>query len=218
MSEALIASLNQRINELTGQNSNLKAALKEERSARKSAAEKLAEAEKAVGTLTTERDTALSAAKAAPDDLRKQITDLQGQLAQRDHRDAFRAAARDAGVSGKAIDDLYSLSGLKPGETPADPAGFAEFLAAQKEVRPWAFDGESPSPQGNGATTGQPAGGSQGIKLAPAPAPAGAGRGVPDHSSSKFRVTRDQLADGLWMQANQDAMDKAAVEGRLEIV
>lgn len=218
MSEALIASLNGRITELTNQLTNIKAALKEERSARKSAAEERDTLKAQVGTLTTERDTALQAAKAAPDDLRKQIADLQGQLAQRDHRDAFRKAAESAGVSKQAVDDLYSLSGLKPGETPADPAGFAEFLAAQKEARPWAFDGESPSPQGNGASSGQPAGGSQGIKLAPAPAPAGAGRGVPDHSSSKFRVTRDQLADGLWMQANQDAMDRAAVEGRLEIV
>lgn len=218
MSDALIASLNQRINELTGQLTNLKAALKQERGDRRAAAEERDTLRAQVATLTTERDTALSAAKAAPDDLRKQIADLQGQIAQRDHRDAFRAAARAAKVKDAALDDLYNLSGLKPGEAPPKAEDFAEFLAAQKEARSWAFDTEDSPGQGNGPTLGQPAGGPPPIRLAPAAPPPGAGRGVPDHSSSKLRVTADQLGDGAWMQANQDAVTRASAEGRLEIV
>lgn len=216
MSDALISSQNQRINDLQGENSNLKAALKEARKEKGRVAEERDALRKQAETLTTERDTAMAAAKAAPDDLRRQIAGLQGQLASRDHKDVFRAAAREAGVSEKNVADLYNLSGLKPGDGAADPQVIADFLAAQKEARPWAFDNEGPPPLGQGAPGGDA--GSQSIRLAPATAPVGGGRGAPDHSSAKFRVTADQLGDGTWMHTNHEAVARASADGRLEIV
>ena len=215
MSEALIASLNQRISALEAEKANLQTALKQARGERKTAIERANGLDAQVATLTTERDTALKAASAAPDDLKKQVSNLQGQLSQRDHRDAFRSAARKAGVKESSVDDLYNLSGLKPGESPADPEHFADFLTAQKEARSWAFDGDSQS-QGNG----QPAGNGQSaakIQLQPTTAPAGSGRGVPDRSSSMLKVSAANLADGLWMQANQTAVATASREGRLVV-
>lgn len=216
MSEALIASLNQRITALEGEKANLKAALKEARNETKTIKAEFEKLNAEANELLGEYEQLEQQANAAPDELQSRIAELQGQLATRDHRDAFRAKAKELGVKDKAVDDLYNLSGLKPGDGPVEPESFAEFLTAQKEVRGWAF--EESQPQGNGASAGQGAGGSQGVRLTAVSPPPGAGRGVSDASSSKIRVSADQLADGLWMQANQEVVAKASAEGRLEIV
>lgn len=216
MSEALIASLNARVTELTSQNANLNAALKEARRERKAADDGKAELKAQADKLAAERDELKTKLESAPNELRGKIVELESAIKARDHKDAFKAAAIEAGVSAKAVDDLYALSGLKPGDGPVDPAEFAEALATAKEARPWAFDGEQQSPsQGQGAP---PQGGSQSIRLAAVPPPSGGGRGASDLPSTKFRVTSADLADGAWMQANQESVAKASAEGRLEVV
>lgn len=84
-------------------------------------------------------------ASTTPDEKDATIADLRGQIASRDHKDAFRKAAGEAGVKPGSVDDLYSLSGLKPGEGEAKAEDFAGFLASAKEGRSWAFGEAAPA-------------------------------------------------------------------------
>lgn len=215
MSDALIASLNQRIAELANSKAKLNSALKEARAEAKAAKESAEAASKQLATLTSERDTLAAQAATGPEDLTRQITDLKAQIASRDHKDGFKAAAVAAGVAPTALDDLYALSGLKPGDDPVQPETFAAYLTEARTARPWAFTGETPSASGQ-----TPAGtaGTQGtLALAATPPPPGAGRGAPDHSSTSYRVRKADLANGSWMSQHQADVAKASAEGRLVI-
>lgn len=214
MSDALISSLNARISELDQKNANLNSALKAERKGVAAIKGELDTLKAQVGTLTTERDQWQAKATAAPDDLTKEIGDLRGQLSQRDHRDAFKQAAAKAGVAPDRVDDLYGLSGLKPGDQPATPEDFADYLATAKESRPWAFGGASPSGGSTGDEGGNPFA-AQAIKLGAQPPVPGGGRGASDHSSGLFTVRRADAKDVGWMRDNGAKLGEAAAKGTL---
>ncbi len=195
----------------------LNIALREARGEAKAAKAEVETMASQVKTLAAERDTLATTAKAGPEDLLKQVAELKGQLSTRDHRDAFRQAASAAGVAPAAMDDLYSLSGLKPGDAPAKPEDFSAYFTEAKNARPWAFTGESASAGSQTATPNQGAA-SQGLGLVPTVPPPGSGRGASDRSSVAYQVRRSDLGNGLWMQANQSEVSKASAEGRLVVV
>jgi hypothetical protein len=215
VSDALITSLQANIADLTTSKAKLHAALKQARAEAKEAKDSAAAAAAQLAAMSSERDTLAARAASGPEDLLKQVAELKGQIAARDHRDGFKAAAMAAGVSPTAMDDLYALSGLKPGDDPAKPEDFVAYLTEAKTARPWAFTGESPSASGQ---TQAGTAGSQGtLALAATQPPPGAGRGAPDHSSTAFKVRKSDLSNGAWMSQHQADVARASAEGRLVI-
>jgi hypothetical protein len=201
MSDAVLASLNARNNELLNEKSSLKTALREARGKLKEALDRAEKAEAQVGTLAADRDGWKQKAEAGPDDLRKQIADLQGQLAGRDHKDAFRAAALAQGAKPEKVDKLYKLLELKPGDAPAKPEDFAEALAAAKEADDWAFDGGT-------RETG---------KTPPTAPPPGSGRSASLPPANRVEYTSDEVARPGWQQARPELL-KAFKEGTAVLV
>lgn len=221
MSDQLIASLNQRVSELTSQNAQLNAALKQERGQRKALRTDLEQLQGQVTTLTTERDGWKQKAEAAPGEQSQRVADLEGQLRQRDHRDGFREAALAAGVKPEAVGDLYQLLELKPGDAPPKPEDFAEPLKTARAARGWAF-GDTPAADGshsataaNGTANGN---GTQGaVKVAATDPPPGAGRSASDTSSARVQYRLGDVAKPGWMQANP-TLAKAIAEGNAQCV
>lgn len=215
-SDTLIHSQNARISQLEADKANLQAALNGERKARKADRTALAELQGKLTTAEAERDTARAAVTAAPDEKDKEIGWLKGELAGRDHRAAFDEAARGAGVKPENLDDLYELSGLKPGDAEPKAEDFAEFLAGAKAARGWAFGDVATDAGGtSGAKGGTAALGTQGIRLGATAPPPGAGRGASDHTSGLFTVRRGDARNPLWMRDNGAALARAQSEGRL---
>jgi outer membrane murein-binding lipoprotein Lpp len=220
MSETLINSLNSRVSELTTQVAQLNAALKQERGEKKTLRTDLEKAQGQVTSLTTERDTWKQKAESAPGEQSQRITDLEGQLRQRDHRDGFREAALAAGVKPEAVGDLYQLLGVKPGDTAPKPEDFAEPLKAARTARAWAF-GEAPAADGSTSATNANGNGNanangngtQGSVEVPAtPPPPGAGRSASDTTSTRVQYRMSDVAKPGWAQANP-ALQKALAEG-----
>jgi TolA-binding protein len=166
MSDALIHSLQKRIDDLTGENASLKSenisrrkALKET----KSAFEKL-QAEH--GQATKERDDYKGKAEAGPTELTSKIADLEGKLRSRDHRDAF-SAVKDFEVLGQdgnpskfklregvTIEALMKLTDYKAeGETP-DAKAVTTRLGDAMKANPGLFEaaGETPTHAPGGAS------------------------------------------------------------------
>lgn len=222
MSETLIASLNQRLADSERERANLRAALKEERGKRKAEAAEAEQLRLDLNAALDERDGFKSKAEATPGEHAKEIADLKATIARRDHKDAFKAAAARHGARPEAVDDLYQLLGLQPGEKPAAAEDFAEPLAAAKGARAWAFGEQAQSDSTTASDPSAPASGKGGapqeIVLGATKAPSGGGRGGSDLSSGQLRVRSADLGDGAWMQANQEAVAKASAEGRLVVV
>lgn len=210
MSEALISSLNSRISELMTEKANLNAAIKEARRERKEATEKLDALTKQVETLTTERDGFKAKAEAGPTEQTKRITELESQIRGRDFRDAFRAAARTANVNEAHIDDLFTLSGLKPPESgDIKPEGFTEFLTAAATSKPWAFataDANANPPASGGSTAGTLPG------ATPKAPPPGAGRSASSPPTAQVRYTSAEVATPGW-QARRPELVEALKAG-----
>lgn len=208
MSEALIASLNNRISQLETDKAQLGQALKQSRGEAKAAKAERDQLATSARDLTAERDRLKAAADAGPADLQARIAGLEGEIAGRDHRDSFRDAALASGVKPEAVGDLYSLSGLKPGDAAPKPEDFAGFLSSAKEGRPWAF-GEAPAPAVEGGPPSP-------VTLAKTPAPAGGGRGASDTTSGLFTVRRSDMTPA-WMQTNQSKLAEHAEAGTLRV-
>lgn len=202
MSDQLIASLNQRVSELTSQNASLNAALKQERGKRQAIRTDLEKLQAQVTTLTTERDKWKATAESVPGEQSQRVADLEGQLRQRDHRDGFRAAALAAGVKSEAVDDLYALSGLKPGDAAPKPEDFTEALTTAKAARAWAF-GEPPAADGSTSVADANGTGAQGnLTVNGTPPPPGAGRSASDASPTRVQYRLSDVAKPGWAQTN----------------
>lgn len=214
MSDTLIASLNQRVSELTQQNANLTAAVRETRRELKASKETAETLKGQLKAAATERETWKGKAEAAPTEQARRVAELEGQLRTRDHRDGFRAAALKAGVKPDAVADLYQLSGLKPPEQgDIDPAGFAGFLDGAKAARSWAF-GANEDPDAGGSSGGAPGGTTQADRKPPLQGGQGGGRGALDTSASnRFVVRSADLADADWVQSNWSRYTRALQEG-----
>lgn len=201
MSETLIASLNQRVNELTTEKANLQAALKEARSKGKGTTEELDALRQQVQTLTVERDALKSKADVAPAELAAENAKLKATIRQRDHKDSFKARAIEKGVNPARVDALYKLSDLSPpDEGEITPEAFDQFLGEAQASHDWAFSTPgSKQAASNGASQGT--------------ATAGLGRSASGTSATTVRYSMADVQKPGWQQANP-TLAQALSEGR----
>jgi hypothetical protein len=201
VSESLIASLNQRITELTTEKANLQAALKESRSKGKASVEELETLRQQVQALSAERDTIKAKVDLAPTELAAENAKLKAAIRQRDHKDAFKARALEKGVSPARVEALYKLSDLTPpdeGEITAE--AFDPFLDEAQASHDWAFSTPaSHQAAPNGATQGT--------------ATAGLGRSASGTSATQVRYSMADVQKPGWQQSNP-TLAKALEEGR----
>lgn len=154
MSEVLIASLQKRIDELTSENATIKQEAKSRRLKGKSLQEELDGLKTQVDSLTKERDTLKAAATAQPHELQSTIDTLRSQIRERDHKDAFKRLAKDAGAKTEdnAIADLWNASGYKADSDAIDDAKITAAIASALAGRDWLKAAQAPDgANGNGA-------------------------------------------------------------------
>jgi hypothetical protein len=195
MSEALISSQNQRIVELQGEKGNLQRALKEARHLLKARAEELEKLRKETEGWSKERDQAIEKLKASPSEHAARMAELESENNGLKHQVTFTTAALKAGAKPDSIEDLYKLSGLKPGMEPATVESFAEYLEGAKQARSWAF-GVTPAPAGNQASPKS--------SLGATVPPVGSGRSASDAAASKVYYTRRDVVEPNWQKARPD--------------
>lgn len=151
MSDALIASLQKQVTDLTNENAGLKAEAKDRRIKNAKLNKEIEELRGLNETVTKERDEFKVKAEAAPADLTKQIGDLQGQLRSRDHRDAF-SSVKEFAVKGEdgteakytlndgvSVDDLWTGLGYKPEGDIPDQARITGILSEGRASKPYLF-------------------------------------------------------------------------------
>ena len=140
MSEALIASLQKRIDDLSTENTNLKSEAKDRRIANGKLKKDLETATKSNETLTKERDDLKTAAASGPKDLTDKIASLKGELLSRDHKAAF-AGVKQFNVKGEdgketaytlndgvTVDALWKHLDYKPEGDKPDEAAISGLL------------------------------------------------------------------------------------------
>lgn len=219
MSDALISSLNARVSDLTTENAQMKAALREARGDLKAARAERDEFAQTITDLEKDRDAWKGKAEAAPGEKDARIKELEGQIAGDRHRAAYEKAAKAAGMLDEEIADSYDLAmargTLKLGEGDAKPEDFAAHLSAAREARPRAF-GEAPA--GGGSSTAPPAGKGAGGGGSQAPAgggnaaPIAGGRGASGTSPSRVQYSLSDVRKPGWQQANP-ALAEALAKG-----
>jgi hypothetical protein len=135
-------------------------------------------------------ETKLKEIEARPPDQAAAERDLlRAELRDIKHREVFNRAAEDAGaVTDAQKADLWKLSGYKAETDTPDPKAIGDVIAAQKAERSYLF--------------GQPAGDGTVPPVKPA---AGSGKGSAS-SNGQLQVTRANLNDPYWNQANQAAL------------
>lgn len=207
MSEALIASQSQRIQQLEKEAAELRAESKNHRLKKNKAAEELAAAHKQIEALAAERDQWKAKADASPGELQAKLDAATAQLRDRDHRDAFGGAVKDQLADKATIQDLWAKINYKPGEALPTPEQISELVLQARDAAPYLF---KPAPE-PGAT--DPRGSTQPAK-APLSGAQGGGRGDLD-TASKTRVTytREDIARPDWMTTNP-RLAEALREGR----
>ncbi len=156
MSDTLIASLQKRIDELTAENATLRSEAKDRRLKGKALREENEQYARALEDLAAERDKYKAAIEAKPGELQATVDELRGRLRDRDHRDRFQTLARKAGVAeGKALDDLWQLSGYKPESDDIDESKITAAIGTALEGRDWLK--AAPAPEGTNGKGGQTA-------------------------------------------------------------
>jgi hypothetical protein len=214
MSEELIKSLNSRISELEKQKDDLHkrwtAARHENKSLKATLDEAVAERDEfaqAVTEMSDEHEALAAQANAGPEELTARIKELEGSIAARDYKDTFKTAALKSGVHPDKVDDLLSLSGLKPGDEPAKPEDFADFLSTAKEARSWAFaEASQTGGQASPVAATPVANGSQAasVALANASQAIGSGRSVSDTSAAKVTYSLSEVARSGWQKSRPE--------------
>ena len=138
MSEALISSLQKRVDQLTDENASLKSEAKDRRLKAKALQTQLDEVKGQITTLTTDRDGLKAKADAKPGELQAELDRLKGEIRTRDHRDVFTRLAKDSGVTQpKALEDLWSLSGYKAESDTADEKQITAVITSALQGRDW---------------------------------------------------------------------------------
>jgi hypothetical protein len=206
-SDALIQSMNARINQLTHQ-----VATRNERAKRHEREKKeLTDLRAAHEALAKERDTWKEKAEAAPSALQAKLDETLGQLRARDHRDAWRDTLSGTLNDKVAIEDVWAKLGYSPGDKVPTADEIREQAKSAREAAPYLFKpGETPTngSQGPKASTPPP----------PLTAPIVPSRGAPDNSARRFEVRKSQSRDPAWMRQNQDNIDEARRAGTLTFV
>lgn len=98
----------------------------------------------------------------------KRVAELETQIRQRDYRDAFASAAREAGVKGSHLERIYKLADLDTSKPEIDPAAIAAVVARVK--------GEVPELFGEATTSTAAPAPTETTLTKPAP---GSGKGAP---------------------------------------
>ncbi len=175
----------------------------------------------AVAEVTGERDRYKEMAESSPDQWKAKYEELLETNRVSKHQDAFKQAAKAAGVLEDALDDAWSLSGYKPGEGDPDDAVIQTTVKGLIETRPWlkagiAADAAQANPDGSKAA---PDGATPASSLAAKGKGPGMGRGASPAGSQAnvLRATRAQLNDPAWKAANRDAIVEAYKAGTFEI-
>jgi hypothetical protein len=156
MSEVLIASLQKRIEELTGEVASLKGESKDRRIKGKVLATELEQARAEAARLATERDGYKVKAESGPAEFLGKIAELEGKLTARDHRDAFARVREFAGPDGKKyqlregvdVDALWQLTGYKAEGQAPDAQAISARLGEAAKAHPYLFEVAAPAPGG----------------------------------------------------------------------
>lgn len=157
------------------------------------------------------RDEAMAAVQAAREEagapFKAELERLRAERREQAHRAAFERLAEEKGAPKESWGPLYQLSGYKAAGDEPDEAELGAVLDGLKEK------------PGTSRLFGEPAG----ITPSPPPPPPGgpapgSGQGRRDVAPGKFRVTREQLADGAWCMANAARIEQAERDGTIEYV
>jgi len=189
MSDALIASLQRRVDDLTAQNATLSAEAKDRRIAGKKLKAELEALKATHGQLAKDFDELKGKATAAPSEKDAKIAELEGKLLARDHKDAFAGVAefkvkgqdgQEADYTlrkGVSVEALWTnLQYKAEGETP-DAAKISGLLAGAVATHPYLFE-----PKPAQAAEGAPGGANGPIVTGRREAGPGAGKGVSNNS------------------------------------
>ena len=194
MSESLIASLNQRVTELTNEVANLRAESKDRRLARKAALAEAADLRAKLAKVEAERDKL--AASTGSGDTAKRIAELEGEIRRRDHRDVW-AKALDGKLHEKAsIEDVWAKTGYTPGEAVPSPDVIGELVNKAADAAPYLFADHS-----------SPEKGTNGSAVKATPPPAGSGRAAPGTSAGRVTYTRADITEPGWQQSRPELVE-----------
>jgi hypothetical protein len=210
MSEELIKSLNQRISELEKSKADLHAALKIERKEHKSLKEQhddllskvdaefeAVDAEKA--ELTSKLQEYESKFKAAPDEKDATITELQGKILERDHRDAWNKVIGSELHDKASVEKLWREVEYKPEGEP-DPAKITEWVGKAKEAAPYLFRPTDPA----GKAGGPASNGASQVRREPLKVTDSDGRGARDRTAGPSTYRRSDVQEPGWESKNKE--------------
>jgi hypothetical protein len=194
-----VRALNRRIEELAGENAQLKSEAKDRRIKGRKAHDELDLLRKDHDAAVKERDSWKTKAEASHPELVNKVEELQGVIRLGKHQAVFQEAAERAGIDPKspqgkqALADLWTLSGYKAEADEPDAGAIESAIGAAKQARPYLFG------QARAADAGPPADPTKPPRLT---TPIDTTRGGGNLSPDVFRVTSENLQDLGWMTRN----------------
>lgn len=171
--------------------------------------------------LEEERDTLRGELDAAPETFGQKATELEQQLLNRDHQDAWKANIYGQPLDEKGevrirddypIESLWRELGYKPEGKP-DAAKLKQLVLDAREAKKYLFaTGQAP-------VNGPPGGGQPGSRVPPLPPGPGADRGSQVAPEGVMTVTRAQMRDPKFTTNPENAkkLTEAAKTGKLNI-
>jgi FtsZ-binding cell division protein ZapB len=200
MSDALIGSLQKRIDELTGENATLKSEAKDRRIAGKKLKEQLDALQKEHEKAVQERDGFKAKAEAAPGEKDAEIGRLQGEIRTRDHKDAF-AGVKELKIKAKdekgqdiedtytfndgvKVEDVWGKAGYAPEGDVPDAAKITELYGKAREAAPYLFAKKAADAATHGSGDPTNPGRTSAVRQGP-----GAGRGIDTTMSAETAVS-----------------------------
>lgn len=207
MSEELIRSLNKRIDELQGENAQLRSESKDRRLKTKKLREEQEALQQTVKQLEGERDEWRQKYESSPSELGTRHDELLGKYRTLLHRTAFEQKAAVHKVRPEAVEALWKLSDYQADSDEVDEARMEQVFAEARQAHKYLFQpDEDATPAPN-----------------PAPAPVtkpalvgavGNGRGG-SLDPNRFLVRKSDTQNADWMMKNQARMAEAAANGSL---
>lgn len=152
--------------------------------------------------LTTERDKLKSDLENYPDKSKAKLQELQQKVRDRDHLDRFKEIARELKVKdGKALEDVWKNSGYKAETDEVDDDAIKTAIGSYLDGRDYLLSSDV------AATTSNP----EPAKPQAPPAPV-KGR-ASNAGTPYFTYSAKDLANPVWMAANQGKLSKAWADG-----
>lgn len=169
--------------------------------------------------LQAERDELAQQLEADPDGLRGTIKEQTAKLRQIEHEKAWSKALNGELHEKADLQKLWSLIGYHPDADEVDEAEIQEQVKAAREAVPFLF--RASAPVADESAPGGPGGAKQAAtQQAPAPPKAfdrglSGGRGAPVTGGASMTVSKRDLSDPAFMQANQSAIAQHGRDGTL---